>query len=145
MRATITMPIETLALIIAKARAMPDDEDASVDSGDDEEALDEDEEAAMLAADEGEPEDEDLDDDELTELLASLSDQDLVELLALMWVGRGEFDLDSWDGAVSKARDIGDEDALTHLLSTDDLGDLLEDGLTQLGYAVVVEQDGAQR
>jgi Protein of unknown function (DUF3775) len=143
MRATITMPIETLALIIAKARAMPEDE-AADDVEDDEDAREDEDDAELTTAEQEEAEDDDdqKEDDELTELLAELSDDELVQLLALVLIGSGEFDNESWDQAIGLARTVGEEDTLTRLLDADNLGDLIEGGLAELGYSVVVEQEG---
>ena len=144
MRATITMPIETLALIIAKVRAMERDagEDEADVERDDEDDEDDDESAAeeseMLAADDDEAAIEDLEDEELAELLGGFSDDELAELLALMWIGSGRFGEDRWDEALDKARAVGGEDVLTHLVSADDLGDLIEGGLVELGYTIAI-------
>jgi hypothetical protein len=144
MRVNITMPIETLARIIVKAREMEagidDDDETDVEDGDEESPEDE---AEFAAADEDDEVAEELEDDELTALLGSLSDSQLAELLALIWVGGGDYDEESWDEALSRARALSDQDTLAHLLGADDLSDLIEDGLVELGYAVVIEDSEA--
>lgn len=144
MRATITMPIETLALIIAKARALEGEIDENEDDFEDDDEGAPEGDVELLAAGDNEEPVEDMDDDELTEVLGSLSDHELAELLALVWIGDGDFGLNSWDEALSKARTVSDEEVLSHLLGADDLADLIEDGLTELGYTVVIE-DGEAR
>lgn len=142
MRVNITMPIETLARIIVKVREMEAgvDDDDETDVEDEEETV---EDEAFLAADEDDEAVEEWEDDELTNLLGSLSDAELAELLAVMWVGGGDYDEESWDEALSRARALSDLDALTHLLGADDLSDLIEDGLIELGYAELIEDDAA--
>ena len=140
MRVNITMPIETLAQIIAKAREM----EADIEEDEDIETEDEDlaeGEAELLSEEEDAV--EDFDDDQLTDLLAGLSDDQLAELLALIWVGGGDYGEEDWDEALSRARALNDNDVLTHLLGADDLSDLIEDGLIELGYAVLIEDDAA--
>jgi hypothetical protein len=144
MRATVTMPIETLAFIIAKAREVEgdvDDDEAEVD----EDELDEVDEEAWAADEDdvAEADEEDDEDDEFVDLLVSLSDDELAQLLALMWVGGGDYDEESWDEALSRARALGDQDTLTHLLGVDALADLIEEGLIELGYGARIERDAA--
>ena len=140
MRTTVTMPIETLAFIIAKARELESDVDDDEAETETETETDDDEEE--LSAAEGDDEEgavEDWEDDELTGLLGSLSDDELAQLLALIWVGAGDYGEGRWDEALSRARAADGEDVLQQILSADDLGDLIEDGLIELGYAVRIE------
>src|SRR4051812_43449731 len=49
----------------------------------------------------------------MVEFIAGLNVEEQVDLLALIYLGRGDFDLDDWDGALGEARDridAGDPD-----------------------------------
>jgi hypothetical protein len=80
---------------------------------------------------------------ELTEVLAGLNDDQLAELLALVWVGRGDFDKRSWGDALTSARETRDKRAVAYLLSTPMLGDLVEEGLAELGLVVPLPEEDA--
>lgn len=70
---------------------------------------------------------------ELRELIADLNVDEIAELIALAWVGRGDFDASEWAEAVSAARDRGTRRVADYLLGMPMLGDWLEDGLEALG------------
>jgi hypothetical protein len=140
----ITMPLETLALIIDKAResqALAEDLDEEVEEEEEDELAEEeaasaDEEAEEEVDDEfDEDEDEEeLDEEELEELLSDLSEDELAELAALAWIGSGEFEQGSWQEALSAARAKAEDQLIDDLLATAALGDLIERGLVSLGY-----------
>jgi hypothetical protein len=73
--------------------------------------------------------------DELAGALDGLDDRQKIELLALLFVGRGDFDKSQWREAVRQARDVRDEHETDYLLATPLLAEYLEEGLTQLGYS----------
>jgi hypothetical protein len=62
-----------------------------------------------------------------------LSEDAKEELVALMWIGRGDYTADAWDEAVSDAREMRDQHVPSYLIGTPLLGDLLEEGLSQIG------------
>lgn len=55
-----------------------------------------------------------------------------IQLVALMWLGRGSFS--DWDSAVAEARDNWNSKTADYLIGTPLLSDYLEEGLNQLGY-----------
>ena len=72
---------------------------------------------------------------EVRAVIGSLNDDERAELLALLYVGRGDIEGESWDEAVRFARErqqAGDG-AVKELLSTPNAGDLLEEGLEAIG------------
>jgi uncharacterized protein DUF3775 len=73
---------------------------------------------------------------ELVDALNSLTDPERVELLALTWLGRGDYSREEWRDAVKEARRIHDERETNYLVGTPLLGDYLEEGLSQLGYSI---------
>lgn len=72
---------------------------------------------------------------ELTSALESLNEDELLDLVALNWIGRGDFDKASWHEARRQARSIPKMDAPRYLLGTPLLGDYLEEGLAALGHS----------
>lgn len=75
--------------------------------------------------------------DELRELLDDLNEDEASELVALTWVGRGEYDASEWDSAVAEARGRKTVPTTDYLLGTPLLPDLLEEGLDAFGYSCV--------
>jgi hypothetical protein len=120
------IPLDTLGQIIMKARKF----DAGV-------APEELEEASNATDDGGVAILEDTPDNptqqELVAALRSLNDDQVAELLALVWLGRGDFDKDTWSEALAEAQVTRNERAVRYLVGTPLLGDLIEEGLAQLG------------
>ncbi|KXO75209.1 DUF3775 domain-containing protein [Brucella anthropi] len=73
---------------------------------------------------------------ELFAAIRSLNIDERQELLALMWVGRGDFSADEWDEALSTAADRDNGREAKYLIGTPLLGDYLEEGLVALGFDV---------
>jgi uncharacterized protein DUF3775 len=125
----LTIPIEKLAYIIIKAREYdaevpPVDKDTGSNPSDD---LDRD----ILEATADNPTYQ-----ELVDALDSLGDPERTELLALMWLGRGDFDKEGWREALKEARRVHDSKETAYLVGTPLLGDYLEEGLAQLGFSI---------
>jgi hypothetical protein len=57
-------------------------------------------------------------------------------LLALMWLGRGDYDADSWPEALREARDSTIASVTDYLVGTPLLGDFLEEGASALGLSL---------
>ena len=57
-----------------------------------------------------------------------------IELLALTWLGRGDYSKEEWRQALEEAGRIHDEKETDYLIGTPLLADYLEEGLSQLGY-----------
>lgn len=56
------------------------------------------------------------------------------ELVALMWLGRGDYSAEEWDDAVKTARDSWTKRTSEYLAATPLVADYLEEGLSALGY-----------
>ena len=80
--------------------------------------------------------------EELRGFIASLNEDELVEILALVWIGEGDYDVEEWQSAVADARDNPDERRPEALLSIPLLGDYLEEGLAEMGYSCSDEEMG---
>jgi hypothetical protein len=125
----LTIPLEKLAYIVAKAREFdaevpPVDEDSGSNPSDD---ADRD----VL---------EDTDDNptrqELVDAINGLGEPERIELLALTWLGRGDYGKEEWREALEEARRIHDEKETDYLIGTPLLADYLEEGLSELGYSL---------
>lgn len=56
-------------------------------------------------------------------------------LVAIMWIGRGDFGAYDWDDAFAEAKDRWTPHTAEYLLATPLVADYLEEGLYQLGYS----------
>lgn len=56
-------------------------------------------------------------------------------LVALMWLGRGEFDADEWEDALVEARNSWTPATAEYLIAHPQLADHLLEGLDLLGYS----------
>lgn len=125
----LTIPLEKLAFIIEKARqfdaeSAPVNENGRAD-GDDEGI------AAILDETRSNPTYQ-----ELTGSIDSLNDDERDEIVALTWLGRGDFSKGEWRQAKATAhlRHNGREAA--YLAGTPLLADYLEEAISQLGYSL---------
>jgi len=74
---------------------------------------------------------------ELRELIDDLNEDEAVDLIALVWVGRGDFDRAEWPEARALARERQEKKTSDYLLGLPTLSDYLEEGLATLGHAGV--------
>lgn len=77
---------------------------------------------------------EDLSFQELRDLIRDLEPDQQMSLVALMWMGRGDFEQDEWDDALAQARERWTPRTAEYLIATPLLSDYLEEGLNVLGY-----------
>ncbi|MGE0500089.1 MAG: DUF3775 domain-containing protein [Rhizobiaceae bacterium] len=70
---------------------------------------------------------------ELRDLLRDLNIDEIAELVALVWIGRGDYDAAEWGEAVEEARRRYGRRATSFLMGLPLLGDYLEEGLEALG------------
>jgi len=78
----------------------------------------------------------DVDDPTFLELKATIEDLEpdqQVSLVALMWLGRGDFTIDEWAAALQRAGDSWNERSAEYLIRTPLLADYLGEGLEQFG------------
>lgn len=73
---------------------------------------------------------------EIKDAIDGLNQDHQAELVALTWLGRGDFTAEDWAEAVRMARDRRTNPTSEYLLGTPMLGDYLEEGLSLLGYTV---------
>ncbi len=73
---------------------------------------------------------------EIKDTIDGLNEDHQAELVALTWLGRGDFTAEEWGEALRTARERRTNPTSEYLLGTPMLGDYLEEGLSILGYAV---------
>ena len=124
----LTIPLEKLAYIIEKAREF----DAQVPSDAEEGSnADDDDEREILLDTPDNPTEQ-----ELRDAIDGLGIPERQELLALMWLGRGDYDAESWSEALQQARQTQSASETAYLLGTPLLGDYIEEGVAALGLSL---------
>ncbi len=120
--------LESIAAIVDQMRALqireePDSEDAEEDQNS---------EAALLTESA---------DDQTQEMLEAfigeMNADEQVSLIALAWIGRGDYGAEDWAEArrLAAERDAG-QDATRYLMDMDNLADLLSEGVAAFGLSV---------
>lgn len=71
--------------------------------------------------------------DEITSFIEAMDEEEQAELVALAWVGRGDFSADDWEEAVRQARERHVGPTSAYLLGMPLLASALEDGLGEFG------------
>lgn len=122
----LKIPVETVAWIIVKAREFDMKEEGDVATTED----DGDNPLGVL---------EDRADDptvnELTNWISDLTETQQAELVALMWLGRGDDGAESFGELLDEAMGQQGPRTAPYLLGTPRLGDYLEDGLEKMGIS----------
>lgn len=72
--------------------------------------------------------------EELRGAIDSLDEDEIVDLIALAWVGRGDFGRNDWASARALAGERHRRESANYLVGMPGLGDYLEEGLAELGY-----------
>lgn len=84
-----------------------------------------------------EEESDDISDEALAEFLDELNEDEQAALIALAWIGRGDYGAEEWDEARALAAERNDgRDAASYLGSMEMLGDLLAEGLAAFGLSI---------
>jgi hypothetical protein len=73
--------------------------------------------------------------EEITSLINSLSVDEQIDLVTLAWLGRDDNTVEDRDALRAEAADAHNERTAEYLLGMPNLGDLLEEGLSMLGYS----------
>jgi hypothetical protein len=126
----LAIPLERLGYIIAKAREFDAEVPAEPGAENGSDAPDDGERAILLDTPDNPTE------QELRDAIDGLGDAERQEVLALMWLGRGDFDAESWPEALRQAIDSADTNLTDDLVGTPSLGDYLEEGASALGLSL---------
>ena len=133
----IEVDVDKIAFIIAKSREFEAQDAVHEEVGGDGLATNEIQDETFqdtLAS----PSDEESDDatlDEVKAWIRSINDDDQCQIVALAWIGRGDFTSDDWDEAVKAATDGHNDRTAEYLLGMPLLPDYLAEGLSQFGLA----------
>ncbi len=76
---------------------------------------------------------ENMAEEELRELIGDLNVDEAAELVALVWIGRGDYAASEWAEALAAARERPYRRTAKYLLGLPQLADWLEEGLEQIG------------
>jgi len=123
----IAIDLDTLQFLIDKAREFHAKEAVSIPE---EPTSPTDDWARQVLADH-------IDDATYAEFVATIDDLEpdqQVDLVALMWLGRGDFDVEEWSAAQAEARRARTARTADYLIATPLLADYLQEGLDLLGY-----------
>jgi uncharacterized protein DUF3775 len=124
--ATLTISPEKVCFIIIKAREFDaKDEVTEPDPGSN---PSDDKDFAVLEDHADDPVVE-----ELTAFINSLSEDEQIDLVALVWLGRDDYTASDWPAVREEAARAHNERTAEYLLGTPMLGDFLEEGLALLG------------
>jgi hypothetical protein len=72
---------------------------------------------------------------ELVQFVEDLDVDEATALVALLWIGRGDFDPKDWEAAVAQARERSSGATAQYLLGEPLLPDYLEDALAAFGHS----------
>ena len=127
-------PLDTICRLILRAKEL----EAQVPAADPEQDPDDvddldDEDGAALSVLEDELNDSV--EEEVQAQLDELADDQLAEMVALAWVGRGTYDVSEWDEAMAEAAELDTEERIDELTDMPLLGGHLEAGLAAFDYS----------
>lgn len=130
----LTIDPETVRQFVLKARAISAALNDDYDAGHEHE-IEIDDQSRDRHAHDGlaEEEEQNLTASELRALIEDLNVDEAADLLAIMFIGRGDFDAREWDQAVAEARPRINKRVSTYLLGMPMLGEWLEEGLEKIG------------
>jgi Protein of unknown function (DUF3775) len=80
--------------------------------------------------------------EELRGAIDALDDDEMIDVIALAWVGRGDFSRQDWAEARALAADRHRRRSSGYLIGMPALGDYLEEGLAELGYSCEDYEEG---
>jgi Protein of unknown function (DUF3775) len=126
----LAIPLERLAYIIAKAREFDAEVPVEPDAATGSDGPDDDEREVLLDTPDNPTE------QELRDAIDGLGPPEQQEVLALMWLGRGDYDAESWVEALREAQQNTLASVTDYLVGTPLLGDYLGEGASALGLSL---------
>lgn len=113
--------IETVATIVDHLRTLQETESEQDEAGEIDDIEDE----------------EEFDEDTLSTFIEELNEDEQAALVALAWVGRGDYEPDQWEEAVTMAKErAGGLSTADYLIQMDLAADLLAEGLGAFGLSI---------
>lgn len=134
MAVDLTISADTIRLFIQKARAVSESVDDAFQDGSDHEVEFDEETLTDSHHHDGlaEEESENLSKEELRELIDDLNIDEAAEVVAITWIGRGDYDADDYAQAIEQARERAMGSTANYLLGMSLLADYMEAGLDSL-------------
>jgi hypothetical protein len=115
--------LEIVATIVDLANAVQDAEEGLLSGEDDD--------------DDDEEDEDEISEEMLTDFIDELNEEQQVALIALAWVGRGDYEPEEWAEALKLAAERNTRgDASAYLTGMEGLGDLLSEGVGAFGLAI---------
>ena len=127
-------PLETICRLILRAKEL-EAQVPAVDAADDPDDVDDFDDEGGQALSVLEDELNDGVEEEVQALLDDLAEDQLAEVVALAWVGRGTYDASEWDDAFEEANTLDGEQKIDELMDMPLLGGHLEAGLAAFDYS----------
>lgn len=130
----LTIGPDTVRMLALKARAISAALNSDYEDGHEHE-VEIDDEAADRHRHDGliEEEADNFTEAEFRELIGDLNVDEAAELIALAWIGRGDYEVGEWSEIVAEARQRGNRQIASYLLGMPMLGDWLDAGLDAIG------------
>ena len=119
--------LETVATVVDLARSLQVKEETDADQV----TEDANSEAALL-----QETPDDMTEGALRQFIDELNDDEQAAMIALAWIGRGDYGPEDWDEARSLAAERNESDAASYLLDIEMLGDLLAEGVASFGLSI---------
>jgi len=119
----LSVSLETVCRLIVRAREL-EAQVPSIETDDEEDPTDSDDEYSVI-----EDEANEVIEEEIMASLDDLADDQIAEVLALAFVGRGTYDPSEWEDALEAANDPDSDDPVDQLLEMPMLAAYLEAGL----------------
>ena len=73
--------------------------------------------------------------EEITSFIDAMSEDEQIDLVAMAWLGRDDYTAADWPSVRQEATDAHNGRTAEYLLGMPNLGDLLEEGLSILGFS----------
>ncbi|GAA0584911.1 DUF3775 domain-containing protein [Craurococcus roseus] len=119
--------LETVATVVDLARALQGKEETDPEQA----TEDANSESALL-----QETPDDMTEDSLRQFIDELNEDEQASLIALAWVGRGDYGAEDWEEARSLAAERNQSDTATYLMEMEMLGDLLAEGVAAFGLSI---------
>lgn len=135
MAVNLAIDPDTVRMLIEKARTFSADVDTDYEDGHEHDIEFDPAKNIDRHAHDGLQEEEvdDLRSQELTELIDDLNSDESADLVALAWIGRGDFEAGDWKTVRQQARERAESPTSRYLMGMPMLGDYLESGLSAIG------------
>jgi len=125
----LQMHPDKVCFVILRARELLEEDLIEDPEREDDEDFDLEHEEAFDQLEEHEEEEPNPLREELMGFIDGLAEEEKVELVALAWLGRGDYDKTEWDDALEAAADRSNDRTADYLLGLPMLADYLEEGL----------------